>query len=101
MLTKKELPEEISKGFNQDTINHIAYEIDHDVRNEDWDDEKKGWNKVRWNNRAMAMAVVTINKKEDEILELKKYIVEELKQHLPDCWLKDNPKSVCTCPMAI
>jgi hypothetical protein len=86
--------DEVKEGFTRSQIGHVASEVDHDIRNEDWDDPKKGWDKIRWNNRAMALALVTIRKREEEIEGLKKYIHEN-KLHLPDCHI-DNWK-LCTC----
>lgn len=88
------IPKDIAEGFSPSQIGHVASEVDHDVRNEDWDDEKKGWDKVRWNNRAMGMALVTIRKLEEKIERMQKYMHEN-KLHLADCQI-DNWK-ICTC----
>jgi len=57
------------KTYDADALHFIACELTHDINNLD-----DGENRVRWNNRAMVLALNTITVKEGELAIAQRYV---------------------------
>jgi hypothetical protein len=70
------------KIFEGDTLHHISCEVSHDLYQGDFD-------RVRWNNRAMGMAIKTINYHKESIVKLEQEL-EDLKEEIRQAGMERN-----------